>query len=139
MFIKTNFDLCTGCRLCQLACAERIFGGFNPRNALLSITPGPDHLCHFPIACNQCRNAYCQKVCPAKAIDRDPRTGALLIDAERCIGCGLCAQYCPLQVIIAHPEENRFLKCDLCGGNPQCVQACPTGALELIRTGEENG
>ncbi|MFO7817467.1 MAG: 4Fe-4S dicluster domain-containing protein [Thermodesulfobacteriota bacterium] len=138
MFIKTNFDLCTGCRLCQFACAERAFDGYNPRHALLKINPSLDHVYHFPVVCNQCQNAYCRTVCPAKAVSRDQNTGVLTIDQKRCIGCGLCAQYCPLDVIIAHPEDKKFSKCDLCGGDPQCVRACPTGALELVKTGVDN-
>jgi Fe-S-cluster-containing hydrogenase component 2 len=140
MFIKTNFDRCTGCRLCQFACAERAFGGYNPRYGLLVINPGADHLYHFPVVCNHCENAYCQNVCPVEAINRNPETGAMEIDQERCIGCGLCSKYCPLGVIVLDPESKKSYKCDLCAGSPRCVQACPTGALELAQeTGGEHG
>ena len=37
-FIKTNFDLCTGCGICQLVCSQRLLGGYNPHRALLRIT-----------------------------------------------------------------------------------------------------
>lgn len=138
MFIKANFDLCTGCRLCQLACSERNFHGFNPRLALLKISPSPDHLCHFPVPCSHCRNPFCMNVCPAGAIYRDESTDAVRIDAESCIGCGLCAKYCPVGVIIREPEGKKFAKCDLCGGEPKCVSACPTGALVLVNAGGQN-
>lgn len=138
MFIKASFDLCTGCRLCQLACSKRNFGGFNPHLSLIKIISYPDHLSQHPVPCNQCRNPFCMTVCPARAISRDEATGAVVIDRKRCIGCGLCAKYCPLGVIIQEPEDKKYIKCDLCGGNPSCVSACPTGALELARTGGEN-
>jgi ferredoxin len=39
---------------------------------------------------------------------------------------------CPFEVL--HLSGRRSLPdpCDLCRGNPACVRACPTGALELI-------
>ncbi|MFP4168572.1 MAG: 4Fe-4S dicluster domain-containing protein [Desulfonatronovibrionaceae bacterium] len=138
MFIKANFDLCTGCRMCQLACSEKNFGGYNPRFSLLRIDPTPDHLCHFPVPCNQCSNPFCARVCPVGAISKDDSTQTVLIDQETCIGCGLCAKYCPVGVIIQEPEGKKFVKCDLCSGDPVCVSACPTGALELADTGGGN-
>ncbi len=85
----------------------------------------------MPMVCNQCDNAYCMNVCPAKAIHRTDQ-GTVVIDREKCIGCGLCARYCPLEVILFHAETKKSYKCDLCQGNPLCVTACPTGALEFI-------
>jgi len=69
-------------------------------------------------------------VCPVKAIQRTEQ-GIVEIDQDRCIGCGLCAQYCPIDMILFRPEIKKAYKCDLCQGHPLCVEACPTGALEL--------
>ncbi|WP_028314270.1 4Fe-4S dicluster domain-containing protein [Desulfatibacillum aliphaticivorans] len=130
-FIKTNFDLCTGCSLCQLACSQRLLGGYNPHRALLRITHKAENLYHFPTVCNQCENAYCANVCPAKAISRDPETRALVVDRDKCIGCNMCRKYCPIEMVGVDPDLKKSVKCDLCGGDPACVAACPTGALEL--------
>ncbi len=131
LFIKTNFDLCTGCSLCQLACSLRLLGGFNPHRALLNIDHARENLYHFPTVCNQCENPYCAKVCPVAAIGRDPRTAAMVVDRSICVGCNLCSRYCPIQVVGVDPELKKSVKCDLCEGDPRCVAACPTGALEL--------
>ena len=130
-FIKTNFDLCTGCSLCQLACSARLLGGYNPHRSLLKVEHAKENLYHFPTVCNQCDNPYCAHVCPVKAISRDAQTGALLVDHAKCVACGLCARYCPIGMAQVDPELKKSVKCDLCGGSPACVAACPTGALQL--------
>lgn len=85
----------------------------------------------MPVVCNQCDQAYCMTVCPAKAI-RQADNGIVTIDHDRCIGCGLCARYCPIDMVLMDPETQKAHKCELCQGKPLCVEACPTGALELV-------
>jgi Fe-S-cluster-containing hydrogenase component 2 len=138
MFLRTHFDLCTGCCLCQLACSQKITGGFNPRRSVLKIDHARENLVHFPIVCTQCQNPFCASVCPVQAISLDQEGLAWTVDPEACTGCGLCAQYCPLGVIHLDQDTQTAVKCDLCGGDPECVRACPTGALELITIGDEN-
>ncbi len=130
-FIKTNFDRCTGCSLCQLACSMRLLGGYNPKRALLNINHTMENLYHFPEVCNQCTNPYCANVCPVDAIQRDPITLAMVVNHDKCIACNLCHRYCPIGVIGIDPDLKKSVKCDLCEGHPKCVSACPTGALEL--------
>lgn len=109
-----------------------LFGGYNPGLSRLVILNKTENLYHFPIVCNQCENAYCMNVCPAKAIKRNT-SGVVTIDTKKCIACGLCAQYCPIGVIVLDPETGKAFKCELCQGKPLCIEACPTGALELVK------
>lgn len=132
IFIKTSFDLCSGCCLCQLACSDHLLGGYNPHRATLRVRHARENLYHFPELCNQCTNAYCANVCPVKAIARDAATGAMLVDHEKCIGCGLCDRYCPLGMVHVDPDLKKAVKCDLCHGTPRCAAACPTGALVVL-------
>lgn len=129
-FIKTNFDLCTGCGLCQLACSEHLLGGYNPHWAGIRIRHMSENLYHFPMVCNHCQNPFCANVCPAGAIFRDPATGAVKVDPMTCTACGLCQRFCPIGMIRVDPDRKAAVKCDLCAGEePRCVSACPTGAL----------
>lgn len=130
--IRANFDLCTGCDICRLECSLHKQGGYNPRQALLRLESKNQGLTVFPVVCHQCDNAYCLQVCPYGAIERDSTLGIPLIDKNRCRKCGLCISYCPLQVITTG-DEGQAIKCDLCGGEPRCVEACPVGALTLVQ------
>ncbi|MTI80261.1 MAG: 4Fe-4S dicluster domain-containing protein [Firmicutes bacterium] len=133
--IYTNFDLCTGCAICQMSCSEYKTGGTNPRLALLKVVPNADGLIHQPVTCQQCQNAFCMKVCPAEAIYRNEENGAVIINEEKCHGCGLCVKACQKDVVLLDKPAKKARKCDLCAGEPVCVKSCPTGALEIAKLG----
>ncbi len=130
-----NYDVCTGCRACELACSYEKEGAYNPRFARLRVTRSPDGLWSDVIVCAQCENPACLRVCPSGAIKRDDATGVVLIEPERCSGCGLCATHCHRQIIKLYPqgEGHKAYKCDLCDGRAPCAEACLTGALLLFR------
>jgi Fe-S-cluster-containing hydrogenase component 2 len=69
--------------------------------------------------------------CPLNIIKRE-KTGAIVVDEEKCVGCGLCVQSCPYGAITVDPITKRALKCDLCNGDPECVKHCPGGALSYL-------
>jgi NAD(P)H-nitrite reductase large subunit/Pyruvate/2-oxoacid:ferredoxin oxidoreductase delta subunit len=69
--------------------------------------------------------------CKSGALARDPDTGAIRCDEDRCVGCWMCVMVCPLSSL--RPSgDGVAAKCDLCAdrGEPVCVAACPTQALQ---------
>lgn len=105
--------------------------------------------------CMHCQNPPCVDVCPVKATWMEP-DGIVVVDYNWCIGCRYCMAACPYDArrfnwaspAIAEEEVNpnqHYLgnrlrkkgvveKCTFCvqrsreGGQPACVEACPTGA-----------
>jgi Fe-S-cluster-containing dehydrogenase component len=67
--------------------------------------------------------------CPSGALGRDAQTGAVVLQADDCIGCAACVDACPFGIAALHPESGLALICDLCGGDPACVKRCATGAI----------
>ena len=85
--------------------------------------------------CLQTACAKCQEACPVDAIERreievrayglEPAKGyVLVVNEELCNNCGDCYAVCPYSVIHEHPDRKVAYKCDLCGGEPQCVAFC---------------
>ena len=53
---------------------------------------------HRCISCGTCRDCHmCMKSCPENAISRNQTAGGFeyVVEAEKCIGCGICSGICP--------------------------------------------
>lgn len=128
--IQVNPSICQGCRACESVCSIKHFGKINPKATGIKITES-NELGKFKISvCQQCSDMVCKDACPNNAIVRDSFTGAVTI-TEDCIGCGKCAEACPIDAIniVNISGKIQAVKCDMCGGIPECVQICPRHAL----------
>jgi Fe-S-cluster-containing hydrogenase component 2 len=72
------------------------------------------------------------KACPTEAIVVDADLGAKVVIDSACVGCKACTLACPFGTIEFNPRSGKVDKCDLCGGNPQCAEACPTDAITYV-------
>lgn len=61
------------------------------------------------MSCNHCDDPACTKVCPTAAMHKDPETGLVSVDADKCIGCGYCHMACPYnaQNLTASPAASQ--------------------------------
>ena len=124
---------CVGCHACTVACKmehstpEKCFNtwveewnvGEYPKVSGAKL----------PKLCNHCLNAPCIDVCPTDATYHTIG-GAVVIDEEKCIGCGACANACPYDARYINEERNKAGKCNFCiqraeaGLLPACVSTC---------------
>ncbi len=154
-----DLDTCVGCQACVVSCKEWNTGGYPA--PLTDISPyGPEPLgawlnrvhsyeagdgargrtVHFPRSCLHCAKPDCVTVCPTGASYKRAEDGIVLVDEDRCIGCGLCAWACPYGAREMDPGEKVMRKCTLCvdriynenlpeaDRQPACVKACPAHA-----------
>jgi carbon-monoxide dehydrogenase iron sulfur subunit len=131
VWIKRNYENCSGCRRCEIACSVHHEGRIWPeasRVRVFMFIPGIE----IPHLCLQCEDYPCVGACPEGALSVNGKTGAVKVDAPRCTACGLCVKACPGNVPHLHPGRNCVVICDLCDGKPKCVKACQEGRWKAL-------
>jgi Fe-S-cluster-containing dehydrogenase component len=96
-----------------------------------------------PEPCLQCADPDCLRACPVEgAMYVDAETGARVVNEDVCTGCRLCIEACSQRNETPRIRFDRgrsvAMKCDLCGGEPQCVRWCPNGSLRYVLLHEFN-
>ena len=170
-----DLDVCVGCHACAVSCKEWNTGGYG--NALSDQDPyGPDvsgawlnrihtfevvpecgeivgeagdaRIVHFPKSCLHCEDAPCVTVCPTGASHKRSEDGIVLVDEDKCIGCGLCAWACPYGAREMDVAAGVMKKCTLCIDRlynetippvdraPSCVRTCPANARHFGDLGD---
>ena len=162
-----DLDVCVGCHACVVNCKEWNTGGYgaalsdqNPSGVDVSgawlnrvhsfeVMPeggqivgeaGEARIVHFPKSCLHCEDAPCVTVCPTGASYKRAEDGIVLVDEDKCIGCGLCAWSCPYGAREMDLAAGVMKKCTLCidriynetleevDRQPACVRTCPANA-----------
>ena len=132
IWIVRDYERCTGCRRCELACSMHHEGWWWPEASRVRVFmpfPGVE----VPHLCAQCDDYPCVASCPVDALSVDERTTAVLVDREACTSCGNCIDACPGKVPFLHPRDNKSTICDLCVGEPECVKVCHEARYDTLR------
>lgn len=164
-----DLDTCVGCHACAVNCKEWNTGGdlaplsdLEPYGAEVSgawlnrihsfeCGSGDDaRLVHFPKSCLHCEDAPCVTVCPTGASMKRTEDGIVLVDEDKCMGCGLCAWACPYGAREMDLAAGVMKKCTLCVDRiysdelpeedriPACVRTCPASARHFGDLGDPN-
>jgi formate dehydrogenase iron-sulfur subunit len=158
--VLVDTAVCIGCRKCEWACNQynklnnRTQAEFDdksvfqrhrrPDHSTYTVVnqfqaPGQsDKAYYIKVQCMHCIKPACASACLVGALTKD-KSGPVVYDAWKCIGCRYCMVACPFQ-IPAYEYDNAFApqvrKCTFCfekvireGLKPSCVDICPNDAL----------
>lgn len=102
---SVNSSNCYGCKTCQIGCAnEKMLpaGVYLRRVRIIDTATG---MAYVSMSCNHCDEPACVTNCPVGAYTKDEKTGLVVQDHEKCIGC--------------IDRQKR-------GENPVCTIVCPS-------------
>jgi anaerobic carbon-monoxide dehydrogenase iron sulfur subunit len=143
--IYADEKFCIGCRLCEVHClvqhskSKHIIKAFREEQGTVQPRCMVEQMGvnTFALQCRHCEDAACLEACMTGAMHRDPVTGAVICDEDKCVGCWMCVMVCPLGAVLPSQkgaEHKVASKCDLCGMKwdsvPPCVANCPNEALK---------
>lgn len=135
MVIRQNH--CVDCERCMDACREtnHVPKGHGAwRTKIQERTVDSAETREFrPILCNHCNRPPCVRVCPTKATYKDPETGVVVMDYDKCIGCKTCMAACPYNARYFNHDKYAIDKCNFCldtrlaagKKDTACAAACP--------------
>lgn len=152
---------CIACNSCAVACKvennlpegiwwNRVLTDGGDRSDVPTGSYPHLRLDNIAISCQHCGNPACVKVCPVGATYKDPDTGAVRQDYDKCIGCRMCMAACPYTGVrsfnweepkysISHDmgdagaekhQKHVVEKCTMCyhrlakGLQPACIEVC---------------
>jgi len=112
IWVARDYVNCSGCRRCEIACSLWHEGKIWPEASRIRVfmfVPGVE----IPHLCAQCDDAPCVSSCPVNALSVNEKTGAIIVDREKCTACGSCIDACPGKVPTIHPtakvcQEGRY-------------------------------
>ncbi len=129
-FVYCNPKKCNGCVVCEYACSMEKEETFNPVKSRIRAVR-LDTISNIAMTCRTCIDAPCVAACPNDALTQSTEDKTIVVDEKRCKGCGWCIQACEYGAITLHPSTKKAIVCDMCNGEPVCVQWCPESALSL--------
>ncbi len=137
--VYVNEPVCMGCHLCEVYCqlkhsqSKDIVKAFKRGDsrpvARLKIEERKPVF--FSLRCQHCDEPPCVYACLTGALSKNPQTGVVTVDENKCIGCWTCALVCPFGAVVPDKKQHRMVKCDLCTDEevPVGVANCPNEAL----------
>ena len=130
---------CVKCHACEIACKSWNEVDVGPRwREVVKIESGtyPDvQAMNVSMACMHCGDAPCRTACPVTAITKRADDGIVVVDPDKCIGCGFCTWACPFNAPQLSARAGKMEKCNFCQtpGRERplhlpraCEEICPT-------------
>jgi len=157
--VLVDTTVCIGCRRCEWACNEwnknpnQPIKSFEDKSVFRSIrrthaatltvvnrfiNPKDSKPVYVKKQCMHCEEPGCKAACFVDAFKKTEK-GAVIYNADVCVGCRYCMVACPFDIPAYEynePLTPRITKCTFCfdrtakeGGIPACVKICPSETM----------
>jgi len=127
-------ERCVGCQLCMYACQRRFGKGGIGSAAIFVRSRGGMGRGFRVVVCRACSDPPCAAVCPVDAL-RIRKGGGVILQPNKCIGCGHCQEACTIGAIFWDDRANKPVICMHCG---YCANFCPHGVIALVKEGSKD-
>ena len=133
-----DIEKCMACKTCEIACCighskslDLLKAFFEEPLSLPRIKVKEKGSKAHPISCRHCDEPRCVMACMSGCLKKDKKTGLVLLDKDKCVGCWMCVMVCPYAAIRPNQKTRIPVRCDMCKDldMPQCVKSCPTKAI----------
>ncbi len=74
---------------------------------------------------------------PKPVVEEHKGRMVAVIDEDKCIGCTLCIQACPVDAIIGAPKQMHTVIAEECTGCELCVPVCPVECIHMVPVKED--
>jgi len=122
----SDSERCVGCQCCMFACARRFGEGGLAKTCIGIRSVGGMERGFVVLVCRACADPPCAKVCPEDAL-----TPRVTLDTDKCLGCRLCETACPIGCVFWDEGANKPMICSHCG---ICAGYCPHQVLKSEET-----
>ncbi|MBW2065806.1 MAG: oxidoreductase [Deltaproteobacteria bacterium] len=158
-YMIIDVEKCEDCNNCFLSCKDEFVGNDWPGYSLSQPLHGQRWIdilrkergqfplidvAYLPVPCMHCESAPCIRTSKDGAVYKR-EDGIVIIDPKRAKGQREIYESCPYGAIWWNEERDIPQKCTFCAHlldegwkEPRCVQACPTGALRVLKAEEQD-
>ena len=109
-----NIEKCLACRTCEMVCCvghslnKDLFKDTLDKTLIPArIKVASAKIKNYPVACRHCDDPKCVVACMAAALKKDAKTGQVIHDKDKCVGCGMCITSCGRNVFGFDKEKNK--------------------------------
>lgn len=117
-------ERCIGCYNCVFACSRELFGVNSPSRTAVFIRSSSLANRFVVVVCPGCKDAPCVSACKEEALQVQPEGGPTLVKPLKCEKCETfdCVKACAIRAMVIDPETRKPVICTQCG---LCAKFCP--------------